>query len=141
MGTELRVLCRIAWNGWPDNEVCRSVAKNEIRDSNSAAAWDRVIETILKSAPEMDASHNSGERGASVMPDLAGADAALQWVFFDLIEAIESELDCDNRSTAFRTRLMNAKVAIRRFREIQTGVARGMEFPNQELPIALSGGK
>jgi len=45
---ELRVLARLAWNGWTDNAAARgAIAEQEERDAYSARAWDRVVEAIL----------------------------------------------------------------------------------------------
>jgi hypothetical protein len=58
----LRILCRLAWNNWPDTDVSRrEIAAHEARDQISAQAWDRVINVILKSAPTLDASQNTAE--------------------------------------------------------------------------------
>lgn len=46
--SELRVIARLAWNGWPDNENSRrEIAAHEARDPVSAAAWDRVLTALL----------------------------------------------------------------------------------------------
>jgi len=44
---ELRVQCRLAWNGWPDSEQARGIiAAHEAKDTHSRDAWDRVITAI-----------------------------------------------------------------------------------------------
>jgi hypothetical protein len=44
---EQRAIARLAWNGWPDNEVTREhIAKQEEADPYSAEAWDRVVRAI-----------------------------------------------------------------------------------------------
>lgn len=46
--SELRVLCRLAWNNWPDNDTSRrEIAAHEARDPVSAAAWDRVVAALV----------------------------------------------------------------------------------------------
>lgn len=63
---ELRMLARLAWNNWPDNEKSRSeLASFEAKDDISRASWDRVVAAILtatRPAAGLDAPHNSGER-------------------------------------------------------------------------------
>lgn len=45
---ELRVRCRLAWNGWSDNETSRMIiADQEAKDPVSARSWDRVVASIL----------------------------------------------------------------------------------------------
>lgn len=71
---ELRVLCRLAWNNWPDSENSRrEISTHEVRDPHSAAAWDRVVSSILKSAPALDAPHR-GEREPNSDAAQVGAD-------------------------------------------------------------------
>jgi len=44
---EARVIARLAWNNWSDNENSRrEIAAHETRDPVSAAAWDRVVAAL-----------------------------------------------------------------------------------------------
>lgn len=55
---ELRVLCRLAWNNWPDSaDSRRGIAAHEARDPISATAWDRVVGVILGAVLSPDARH------------------------------------------------------------------------------------
>lgn len=46
---EARILARLAWNNWPDNENSRrEIAAHEARDPVSAEAWDRVVVSIWR---------------------------------------------------------------------------------------------
>lgn len=72
---ELRIVARLAWNNWPDNENSRrEIAAHEARDPISAEAWDRVIRAITKSAPSMDTSQNNAEMLPQREPAGGGAD-------------------------------------------------------------------
>jgi hypothetical protein len=54
---EARVLARLAWNGWPDNENSRrEIAAHEARDPFSASAWDRVINALVAQRIEQGSS-------------------------------------------------------------------------------------
>lgn len=57
---EARILARLAWNNWPDNEGSRrEIARHEERDPISAAAWERVIAALL--AEKIDHKPDSEE--------------------------------------------------------------------------------
>lgn len=92
---KLRILCRLAWNNWPDNEASRrEIAAHEARDKISADAWDRVVSVIQKSTDWAGAAHNSGERGPSVMADFQSADpTSRDWLCAVTIERCAVECD------------------------------------------------
>ncbi len=75
---ELRVRCRLAWNGWTDSEHSRNIiAEHEMRDTPSRDAWDRVIAALdaaTRSAPAAGCPLPSGEVGLAETPGYAGAD-------------------------------------------------------------------
>lgn len=79
---EFRVLARLAWNNWPDNENSRrEIAAHESRDQISADAWDRVIDALLAqwieqrtSNPQVEGS-NPSERATTDLPDIPDDDA------------------------------------------------------------------
>lgn len=46
---ELRVIARLAWNNWPDNEASRrEIATQEAKAIGANEAWDRVVEAIKR---------------------------------------------------------------------------------------------
>lgn len=76
---EARVLARLAWNNWPDNENSRrEIAAHEVRDPISAEAWDRVVCAITKSAPPLDTPQNNAEKLPQREPAEGGAGTIQQ---------------------------------------------------------------
>lgn len=64
---ELRVLCRLAWNGWTDSEQSRTIiAGHEAKDIHSRDAWDRVIITITSAIADTARSSTGSEQGISI---------------------------------------------------------------------------
>ena len=44
---ELRVVARLAWNSWPDNEMSRKeIAIQDAKAIGANEAWDRVVDAI-----------------------------------------------------------------------------------------------
>jgi hypothetical protein len=76
---EMRVLARLAWNNWPDNENSRrEIAAHEARDPISAEAWNRVVGAITKSTPSLDTPQNNAETLPQREPAEGGVDTTCE---------------------------------------------------------------